>query len=270
MTATWISATFADDGEARARALDVGRSFLVQAPAGSGKTELLIQRFLALLAHVERPERVVAMTFTRKAAGEMRDRILGALASARDSVEAETPHERLTQQLARDVLAQDERHGWHLTAHPARLAVQTIDAFCAGLARQAPLATGLGGASRFVERAQPLYEAAVREGLADADANDADWRRILEHFDNDAGAVVALTCRHARQARSVARDSCRGAGARPSARSSKRRSRARSKASWRRSPRRSRRILRARCNIFCATPCKTPAAHRARRRSRRG
>ncbi len=183
--------TFADDSEARTRALDVGRSFLVQAPAGSGKTELLIQRFLALLAHVDRPERVVAMTFTRKAAGEMRDRILGALANARNSVEAETPHERLTQELARDVLAQDERHGWHLTAHPARLAVQTIDAFCAGLARQAPLATGLGGASRFVERAQPLYEAAVREGLADADANDADWRRILEHFDNDAGAVVA-------------------------------------------------------------------------------
>src|SRR5260370_8069128 len=88
------------DAAHRQAARDMTRSFLVQAPAGSGKTELLIQRFLTLLAHVDRPERIVAMTFTRKAAGEMRERVIEALRDAAAGHPVDPPHAPPPRQLA--------------------------------------------------------------------------------------------------------------------------------------------------------------------------
>jgi ATP-dependent exoDNAse (exonuclease V) beta subunit len=181
------------DAAARTSALDITRSWLVQAPAGSGKTELLIARFLALLAHVERPERIVATTFTRKAAAEMRERVIGALREVQSP--ARTPrseHEASLRRLAAAALAQDRRMGWRLLEQPARLRIVTIDALAAAIARQAPLAARLGALPGFVDDAQALYRDAARAALESAPADDPHWRAFLQWQDNDAAAVTRL------------------------------------------------------------------------------
>ncbi|HEV8501509.1 MAG TPA: UvrD-helicase domain-containing protein [Casimicrobiaceae bacterium] len=182
----------AADAAAREQALDVARSWLVQAPAGSGKTELLVQRMLALLAHVDAPERVVATTFTRKAAAEMRARLVSALVDARDGVTPDSLHRARTLALAASVLARDRALGWRLVDYPARLDVGTLDALSARIATQLPVSSALGGPPRPVDRAEELYRVAARRALQAADGDDAHWRTVAGHFDNNADRVVDL------------------------------------------------------------------------------
>src|SRR5690554_4223552 len=109
------------DAAARKRALDPEISCIVRAPAGSGKTELLIQRFLVMLARVEQPGEVLAITFTRKAAAEMRERVMGALTAAASAGAGDlSPHERTTRRLALAVLERDVRLEWNLLQAPAQ------------------------------------------------------------------------------------------------------------------------------------------------------
>ncbi|MFO7305033.1 MAG: UvrD-helicase domain-containing protein [Gammaproteobacteria bacterium] len=167
-----------DDAGARERALDPTRSFIVQAPAGSGKTELLTQRYLRLLATVEEPEQILAITFTRKAAAEMRARILRALDGAARTSEPEQAHARTTWRLARAVREIDQQRGWKLAEYPARLRIQTIDALTGTLARRLPLLSGTGAMLEPMDDARPLYVEASE--------------RLLEHLGESSEAARAL------------------------------------------------------------------------------
>jgi ATP-dependent exoDNAse (exonuclease V) beta subunit len=118
------------DAQARAQALDPTQSFIVQAPAGSGKTELLTQRFLRLLSLVTQPEQIVALTFTRKAANEMRARVMQALLNAQQDT---------TNAYARAALARSAQYDWQLLTMPSRLRITTIDSLCNTLAQAIPL-----------------------------------------------------------------------------------------------------------------------------------
>ena len=175
------------DEQQRRTAIDPARSFAVQAPAGSGKTELLIQRVLRLLAIVDRPEAIVAITFTRKAAAEMLERILGALRG-----EAK---EELTRQLAAAVVARDRELAWNLAQHPGRLRIQTIDSLCLSIAREMPWMARLGGMPRIEEDTRALYEEAARRTVL-LIGGEPRYREPLEillrHLDNHAARLQQL------------------------------------------------------------------------------
>jgi ATP-dependent helicase/nuclease subunit A len=117
---------------------------MILASAGSGKTYALTNRFVQLLAKGAPPERIVALTFTRKAAGEFFDEILNKLArAARDpKVAAKTGAEIGEPQLvAADFLVMLRA----MVGAMHRLSLGTLDGFFARVVRAFPLELGLGG-----------------------------------------------------------------------------------------------------------------------------
>ncbi|SEC48466.1 UvrD-helicase domain-containing protein [Terriglobus roseus] len=178
------------DAAEREAALDVTTSCIVEAPAGSGKTGLLIQRFLKLLATVDEPAQVLALTFTNKATAEMQERVLAALSSTADgTAKADSDFARLTRQLAQAVLTRDAERGWRLLQRPQRLNIRTIDSLCGEIARSLPLLSGEAGVTRPMQDARPIYARAARAvmmqfGGEDEALNEA-VRTVLLHRDGD-------------------------------------------------------------------------------------
>lgn len=186
-----------NDPQARREALNIQQSFLVQAPAGSGKTELLTQRFLKLLTVVKSPEEIIAITFTRKAAAEMRERILYALHRVVQQNKPSEPHKQLTYELAEQALQCDLQHNWQIIHNPNRLRILTIDALAGFLSAQIPILAGFGSKPDISDDVGPLYEVAARELIHSMTA-DTPWRPQLEtlllHLDNQMPRVIELLC----------------------------------------------------------------------------
>lgn len=190
-----IDTVLIPDADERYRALDPAQSFIVQAPAGSGKTGLLIQRYLRLLACVDAPEEIVAITFTRKAAAEMRARVLVALEAENKSTYAETAYEKLNRELSAAVLQRDRQVGWHIAENPERLRIQTIDSLCASLTRQMPMLSKFGAQPETIDDASDFYLEAARTTLELVEQDDMiahDVERLLEHLDNDMARIETL------------------------------------------------------------------------------
>lgn len=168
------------DAEARAIAVDPERSVVVQAPAGAGKTTLLVERFLRLLARVERPEEILAITFTTKAATEMRERVIKRLAKSDD-------------ELGAAIRTRSEQLGWGLLENPSRLHIQTIDSFARTLTTHLPLATESTATAGIAENPAQLHRRAAERALHRIHQNDnqsALLLRFIGLYDNQVNTAT--------------------------------------------------------------------------------
>jgi ATP-dependent helicase/nuclease subunit A len=154
------------DEAAREFAVDPRHHVVLEASAGTGKTRVLVDRFVRLLDAGVDPRNILAITFTRKAAAEMRDRVLATLEARARADRSFRPRWRA------------------LTDRVADIQVSTIDAFCFRLLREFPLEAGVDPGfeiadetemARFSAEALALTFRAVR-GLV---VSDADVRLLL-------------------------------------------------------------------------------------------
>jgi ATP-dependent helicase/nuclease subunit A len=109
------------DATARRNAVDPSLNIVLEASAGTGKTRVLVERYVNLLRAGVEPDHILAITFTRKAAAEMRQRIVERLKDASRRSEFDAARWRDLKERLGDI------------------AVSTIDAFCLSLLREFPL-----------------------------------------------------------------------------------------------------------------------------------
>ena len=167
------------DAEKRSRAVNPAVSFHLTAPAGSGKTFLLAARFLRLLGLVDHPQQVLALTFTNKAAAEMRQRVRGCLERAKKGVAAENPAEAELLDFASKALAAHKKLEELLLAGEI-LQIRTFHSFCYAVASQAPLEAGIvPGSTLMDENEQEFFlHETVNETLQEiASRNEGDPAR---------------------------------------------------------------------------------------------
>ncbi len=159
-------------------ACDPARSVLVEACAGSGKTWLLVSRLLRLLLAGAKPEELLAITFTRKAAQEMRERLLRLLhelALASDARVVELLYERgLSETEAREKIMLARALYAGVLSSPQALAVDTFHSWFMRLLQIAPLSSGVPHSFALVENATEL--------------RDEAWLRLMKSLNDPSNA----------------------------------------------------------------------------------
>ena len=143
------------------------RSVIVSACAGSGKTWLLVARMIRLLLAGAKPQEILALTFTRKAAQEMRDRLYGLLeefSTADDDALIHELHIRgLTKGEAQKLLPQARALYIHALSSPQAVVIDTFHGWFGRLLGAAPVSAEVQPGFNLREDAKRLQEECMQD-----------------------------------------------------------------------------------------------------------
>ena len=171
------------------RAADPRTSSWVSANAGSGKTRVLTDRVARLLLRGVLPQRILCLTYTKAAAGEMQNRLfkrLGAWAMADDKALAKNLTDLGENEAhSADTLREARRLFARAIETPGGLKIQTIHSFCGTILRRFPLEAGV---SPLFTEIDEQTSRTLREEIAEAIANDlpAVFDALARHFTGDS------------------------------------------------------------------------------------
>lgn len=182
------------DSQARKDALNL-ESKIIKAPAGSGKTGLLTNYYLKLLGVVTHPREIQAMTFTKKAAKEMAERVLHSLNRAKSGFKPKNDFEKQNVELALIALQNSNRRGWSIEENINMLQISTIDSFCKKLLVQtAGEGEGSLATRNICNDPHQLYQTAVTETLYlhTDEKYGQPIRNLIAHFGNKVSRVEKL------------------------------------------------------------------------------
>ena len=167
------------------RAITLSGNLIVSAAAGAGKTTVLTERVCRLVKEGMPIDRMLVLTFTRAAAGEMKARISKRLSeAAKEASGAQAAYFREQAAYFREQ-----------AAAVANASISTIDAFCAKVVFRHFFRVGLTPSCKTLDETEAaVLRAETRETALDALANDRpeDYRTLIVAFGSEQNLLETM------------------------------------------------------------------------------
>ena len=169
-------------------ACDPRQSMVVEACAGSGKTWLLVSRMVRLLLSGAKPHEILAITFTRKAAQEMKVRLETILQEFRDLSD-----EQLTIQLQARGMTEDEARKNLIPAknlfeqvltQPRKISIDTFHGWFSRLVQAAPIGSGLVRGASLREDGKRLVQECMEEWWSELGRGQGEFSQLKIQYEN--------------------------------------------------------------------------------------